>query len=87
MVLRELQRWLVERVNDYFSRARVKFEFRADESAYQTVHNILGAAKTLGKEGQVAQYLVGAKLAGLRAGVGASVAYLAKNLLKKGGTP
>ena len=30
---------------------------------------------------------VGTKIAGLRAGVGAGVAYLAKNLLRKGGTP
>ena len=30
---------------------------------------------------------VGAKIAGLRAGVGAGVAFLAKNLLRKGGTP
>jgi uncharacterized protein YoxC len=30
---------------------------------------------------------VGAKITGLRAGIGAGVAYLAKNLLKKGGPP
>jgi uncharacterized protein YoxC len=30
---------------------------------------------------------VGTKIAGLRAGVGAGFAYLAKNLLRKGGTP
>jgi uncharacterized protein YoxC len=30
---------------------------------------------------------IGAKMAGLRAGVGAGVSYLAKNLLRKGGAP
>lgn len=62
-ILCELQIWLVARVSDYFNREHVKFDFNGDESAYQTVHNLLAAARAVGKEGQVAQYLVGAKLA------------------------
>jgi hypothetical protein len=63
-VLVEMQRWLVvERVSDYFSRERVKFDFIPEQTAWQTVHDILAAAKMVGKEGQIAQYLVGAKLA------------------------
>jgi hypothetical protein len=63
-VLIEMQRWLVlEKVSEYFSRERVKFDFIPEQTAWQTVHDILTAAKMVGKEGQVAQYLVGAKLA------------------------
>ncbi len=63
-ILVEMQRWLVvEKVSEYFSRKRVKFDFIPDQTAWQTVHNILAAAKLVSKEGQVAQYLVGAKLA------------------------
>lgn len=63
VVLAAMQRWLVEKVSEYFSRKRVKFDFSPEQTAWQTVHDILAAAKTVGKEGQVAQYLVGAKLA------------------------
>jgi len=63
-VLIEMQRWLVvEKVSEYFNRERVKFDFVPEQTAWQTIHDILAAAKMVGKEGQVAQYLVGAKLA------------------------
>lgn len=63
-ILIEMQRWLVvEKVSEFFSRKRVKFDFVPEQTGWQTVHNILAAAKLVGKEGQVAQYLVGAKLA------------------------
>ena len=63
-ILIEMQRWLaVEKVSEYFNRERVKFDFIPEQTAWQTVHDILVAAKLVGKEGQVAQYLVGAKLA------------------------
>jgi hypothetical protein len=63
-ILAEMQRWLVvEKVSEYFSRKRVKFDFIPEQTAWQTIHDILVAAKLVGKEGQVAQYLVGAKLA------------------------
>ncbi len=63
-ILIEMQRWLVlEKVSEYFNRERVKFSYVPEQTAWQTVHDILAAAKLVGKEGQVAQYLVGAKLA------------------------
>ena len=62
-ILREMQRWLVDKVGEYFSRARVKFTFAAEHTAWQVVANILSEARAVGKEGPVAQYLVGAKLA------------------------
>ena len=63
-ILIEMQRWLVEKkVSEYFNRERVKFDFFPEQTAWQTVHDILAAAKAAGKEGQVSQYLVGAKLA------------------------
>jgi hypothetical protein len=61
-VLQAMQAWLVAKVDEYFKRERVKFEFRPDENTAQGVHDILAAARSVGKEGQVAQYLVGAKL-------------------------
>jgi hypothetical protein len=64
VILVEMQRWLVvEKVSEYFNRERVTFDFIAEQTAWQTAHDILAAAKMVGKEGQVAQYLVGAKLA------------------------
>jgi len=63
-ILVEMQCWLVEKkVSEYFNRERIKFDFIPDQTAWQTVHDILTAARVVGKEGQVAQYLVGAKLA------------------------
>ncbi len=63
-ILVEMQRWLVEKkVSEYFNRERIKFDFIPEQTAWQTVHDILAAARMVGKEGQVAQYLVGAKLA------------------------
>ncbi len=59
-----MQRWLViEKVSEYFNRERVKFAYVPEQTAWQTIHDILAAARQVGKEGQVAQYLVGAKLA------------------------
>ena len=63
-ILIQMQRWLVEKkAGEYVNRERVKFAFIPEQTAWQTVHDILAAARTVGKEGQVAQYLVGAKLA------------------------
>ncbi len=44
VVLAAMQRWLVEKVSEYFSRKRVKFDFVPEQTAWQTVHNILAAA-------------------------------------------
>ena len=62
-VLTKVQKFLVSKVGEYFSRERVKFIFNPTHTAWQGVHNILETAREVGKEGPVAQYLVGAKLA------------------------
>jgi Domain of unknown function (DUF4928) len=61
-VIEELQKFLVEKVQEYHSRQRLKFSFIASQSVFQTVADLLGVARMNGKEGPVAQYLVGAKL-------------------------
>ncbi len=61
-VLNELQEFLVERVKEFHSRQLLECKYSSNESAYQFVGAILRVAKTRGKEGPVAQYLVGAKL-------------------------
>lgn len=62
-VIVEIQKFLVGKVAEYFSRKRVKFAYSTANTAWQSVHGILEAARKVGKEGPVAQYLVGAKLA------------------------
>lgn len=59
----ELQSYLVERIKDFHGRKRLTFVFNAEETAQQVVQHILELAKERGAHGQVAQYLVGAKLA------------------------
>ena len=62
ILLAATQGFLAEKVGEYFSRDRVKFSFSPENSAWQTVHDFLSNAREVGKEGQIAQYLVGAKL-------------------------
>jgi Domain of unknown function (DUF4928) len=62
-ILNKVQEYLVGRVSEYFSRERVKFVYNPATTAWEGVHSILEAARGVGKEGAVAQYLVGAKLA------------------------
>lgn len=62
LVLTEVQRFLVAKVGEYFSRERIKFPYDPEKTAWQSVHEILEQARQVGKEGPVAQYLVGAKL-------------------------
>lgn len=57
-----LQTFLVERVRDYHNRQRLRIVYDPGKSTWQFVHDLLLAACGGGKEGQVAQYLVGAKL-------------------------
>jgi hypothetical protein len=61
-ILNELQRFLVERVIDYHSRQRIKLTFDPTKTTWQTIQSLLTAAHETGKEGPVAQHLVGAKL-------------------------
>ncbi|HUQ95986.1 MAG TPA: DUF4928 family protein [Bryobacteraceae bacterium] len=61
-VLKALQSYLVEKVRLWHSRKRLEFDFDPSKTAWETVREILEKAKADGKEGPVAQYLVGAKL-------------------------
>lgn len=62
-ILTEVQKFLVIKVGEYFSRERVKVIYNPANTAWQSIHDILETAREVGKEGPVAQYLVGAKLA------------------------
>jgi len=62
-ILTEVQGFLVGKVSEYFSQERVKIIYDPSTTAWQSIHDILESAKEVGKEGPVAQYLVGAKLA------------------------
>jgi len=54
---------LAQKVGEYFGREGLKFVYNPSQSVWQNVHAVLDVAKQNGKEGQVAQYLIGAKLA------------------------
>src|SRR4029079_4533025 len=60
--LEELQHVLVERVREYHNRQRLRPMYNPARSTWQFVSDLLALAREVGKEGQVAQYLVGAKL-------------------------
>lgn len=61
-VITELQRSLVEKVREFHSRERLKVVHDPSRSTWQSIHDLLSLARENGKEGPVAQYLVGAKL-------------------------
>lgn len=61
-ILDTLQRYLGSKVAEWHSRQRLSFSFDIAKSAWQIVHEILGKAREAGKEGPIAQYLMGAKL-------------------------
>lgn len=61
-ILTELQRFLVNKVKEFHSRQRLKVAYDPSRSAWQSIHDLLALARENGKEGPVAQYLVGAKL-------------------------
>jgi len=61
-VLEALQEFLVQRVRDFHNRQRLSFLYSPTKSTWQFVRDLLSLARSLGKEGQVAQYIVGAKL-------------------------
>ena len=62
-VLGEMQRWVAGKISETFDKERLKLEFHHGESSCQAIADILSTARSRAKEGQVAQYLVGAKLA------------------------
>ncbi len=60
--LQQLQEFLVNKVRDFHNRQTLRLEYDPSFSTWQFIHNLLNAAKGRGTLGQVAQYLVGAKL-------------------------
>jgi hypothetical protein len=60
--LTALQSFLCDRVKEYHNRQRLSVVYDPAQSTWQAVRNLLDEAAKCGKEGPVAQYLVGAKL-------------------------
>ena len=61
-ILRGLQQFLVERVRDFHNLQRLEIIFDPAKSTWQSIQDLLQKAAEGGKDGPVAQYLVGAKL-------------------------
>lgn len=61
-ILEKLQAFLVEKVRDFHNRQRLKLIYDSRKSTWHTIDDLLNLAREQGKEGPVAQYLVGAKL-------------------------
>ena len=61
-ILEEAQKFLTEKVGEYHKQKRLEIIFDPSITAWKTVQDILKVAKENGKEGPVAQYLIGAKL-------------------------
>lgn len=56
------QALLVQAIKRYFNRQRLSFEFDPTKTTWELLKTLLDEARENGKEGPVAQYLVGAKL-------------------------
>jgi hypothetical protein len=61
-ILTEMQRLLVRKVVEFHNRERIKMLYDSSMSTWQNILGLLSAARETGKEGPVAQHLVGAKL-------------------------
>lgn len=61
-IIKELQFILVEKVRAFHGRERLRIVYDASKSTWQAMRDLLAVARETGKEGPVAQYLVGAKL-------------------------
>lgn len=61
-ILDDLQSFLVEKVLEYHNRQRLKVIYDPSRSTWSSINALLDSARQTGKEGPVAQYLVGAKL-------------------------
>jgi hypothetical protein len=58
----DLQRFLIGKVQEYHGRQRLKAEYNSTRSSRLLIRDLLDLARLNGKEGSVAQHLVGAKL-------------------------
>jgi len=61
-VLQMMKSFLVDRVNDFHNRQKIKLTFNPAHSTWHFIHNLLREATAEGKAGYVAQHLIGAKL-------------------------
>ena len=61
-ILDELQMVLVAKVIEFHNRERIKLVYDPSKTTWQAIQQLLAQAKETGKEGPLAQYLVGAKL-------------------------
>src|SRR5208283_3049568 len=61
-ILNEMQHFLVKKVVEFHNRERIKMVYDPAKSTWQNIQGLLTAARETGKEGPVAQHLVGAKL-------------------------
>ena len=61
-ILSEMQRFLVGKVVEFHTRQRIKIIYDPSKSTWQNIQGLLALARETGKEGPVAQHLVGAKL-------------------------
>jgi len=58
----EMQLFLVGKVVEFHNRERIKMVYDPSKSTWQNIQDLLGTARETGKEGPVAQHLVGSKL-------------------------
>lgn len=58
-----MQRFLVEKARERFNAEKLSFEYRKDMTSRELIRLILESARKRRKSGEVAEYLVGAKLA------------------------
>jgi hypothetical protein len=61
-ILSGLQEFLIARVHDYHDLQRLEINYDPSKSTWQCICDLLDTARENGKDGPVAQYLVGAKL-------------------------
>lgn len=61
-VLENIELFLVGKVREYHNRQRLKVIYDPSQSTWQSINDLLASARVTGKEGPVAQYLVGSKL-------------------------
>ena len=62
VVLDNMQGFLAERAIEKFNAAKLSFDYRTETTSREIVRMILRSARERGKAGEVAEYLVGAKL-------------------------
>jgi hypothetical protein len=61
-ILNNMQGFLIDKLSDYNDLQRLEVTYDPSNSTWQIISDLLDKARETGKEGPVAQYLVGAKL-------------------------